>query len=507
MDLEVIKINQKLLDIKRVICYNNAMNIKNKTQKDTKIVSTYQTKLTTLTSNDIGVLDDICVLFCDLKRNWTSYSKDKNADRTKFVQRFREPNGESSFSYRFFQGVIADVKGLKKSIDSNRKNYIQDKKVALKKQFKVATKRTNAYKNAKNKNEKYSQNEDIAKLQKAMQMACAKRDRIQASLDRLTKSVKEKSHSICYGSKSLLKKRNRINTEKELVEWQEEWFYRRTNSAFFVGSSDEKQGCSNAQLYFNEKTKLFDLQITIPNHIQNKMLEKGQEPKSHLFIRSIKMPKNGYNDIKNQVLAFQNNKGKKEPFSFRFVKDKSGDYTLNISTRKSVEKTVTSDFNGVVGMDINPDNLSVAEIDRHGNLIKSFVIDMKLEGNSSEKRANTIGLAVKELMDFVEKTGKNLVIEKLDFKKKKRELVDNFNPKYAAMLSGFAYAAITNNILRQGMKRKIEVIQVNPAYTSLLGKVNFQLKKGISIHEAAAYAIGRRNYIILVFYHFFEKKA
>lgn len=42
-------------------------------------------------------------------------------------------------------------------------------------------------------------------------------------------------------------------------------------------------------------------------------------------------------------------------------------------------------------------------------------------------------------------------------------------------------------------KKGVAVIQVNPAYTSISGKMKYMRKLGISIHQAAAFTIGRRG--------------
>jgi hypothetical protein len=41
-------------------------------------------------------------------------------------------------------------------------------------------------------------------------------------------------------------------------------------------------------------------------------------------------------------------------------------------------------------------------------------------------------------------------------------------------------------------KRGVVITQVNPAYTSLIGRVKFARRYGLSIHQAAALTIGRR---------------
>lgn len=61
------------------------------------------------------------------------------------------------------------------------------------------------------------------------------------------------------------------------------------------------------------------------------------------------------------------------------------------------------------------------------------------------------------------------------------------------MLSNFAYSKFAELILAQCYKSGIELIKINPAYTSIIGKYKFSEGYGISTHMAAAMAIARRG--------------
>lgn len=76
--------------------------------------------------------------------------------------------------------------------------------------------------------------------------------------------------------------------------------------------------------------------------------------------------------------------------------------------------------------------------------------------------------------------------------KKKCELRENGNSRYARMLSSFAYNAITSTIKSRAFRFGVSVKEVNPAYTSVIGRVKFSRRYGLSVHESAALCIGRR---------------
>lgn len=61
------------------------------------------------------------------------------------------------------------------------------------------------------------------------------------------------------------------------------------------------------------------------------------------------------------------------------------------------------------------------------------------------------------------------------------------------MLSTLDYSRfefILNNIAH---RNKVEIIKVNPAYTSKIAKSKYCYKKKLTIHQGAAYVIARRG--------------
>ena len=70
--------------------------------------------------------------------------------------------------------------------------------------------------------------------------------------------------------------------------------------------------------------------------------------------------------------------------------------------------------------------------------------------------------------------------------------IERKGPTYSRMLSSFTYATTISHLKSRGQAKGIEVQSVNPAFTSLIGRVNFAKRYGITIHKAAALSIGRR---------------
>ncbi len=66
------------------------------------------------------------------------------------------------------------------------------------------------------------------------------------------------------------------------------------------------------------------------------------------------------------------------------------------------------------------------------------------------------------------------------------------SPRYSRMLSSFSYARIRACFLSRGHRQGVEIHQVNPAFISVIGRVKFMERYGLSVHQAAALVLARR---------------
>ena len=60
------------------------------------------------------------------------------------------------------------------------------------------------------------------------------------------------------------------------------------------------------------------------------------------------------------------------------------------------------------------------------------------------------------------------------------------------MLSSFSYGKVKAYFISRGYRQGVEVHQVNPAYSSVIGRVKFMERYGLSVHQAAALVLARR---------------
>ena len=145
----------------------------------------------------------------------------------------------------------------------------------------------------------------------------------------------------------------------------------------------------------------------------------------------------------------------------------------------------------MIGVDLNVDHIAVSNVNNIGQLIESFVLKFDIHNKTSGQIIKIIEAKAIELVDYAAEHNKRIVLEKLDTTQAK---VKNpyGNRKANRRMSGFAYDVMRRSIKSRADKMGIEVDEVNPAYTSQIGKIKYMKPLGISIHEAASYVIARR---------------
>ena len=164
-----------------------------------------------------------------------------------------------------------------------------------------------------------------------------------------------------------------------------------------------------------------------------------------------------------------------------------------VSTQMMDVPVVTDRKHGTIGVDLNADHLAVAETDASGNYVNAWRVPLVTYGKSTHQAEALIGDAVSGVVvQYARQVGKPIVIERLDFRQKKAVL-EGQSRKYSRMLSSFSYGKIKAYFVSRGYRQGVEVHQVNPAYSSVIGRVKFMERYGLSVHQAAALVLARRS--------------
>ena len=179
-----------------------------------------------------------------------------------------------------------------------------------------------------------------------------------------------------------------------------------------------------------------------------------------------------------------------QAISYRFKRDVKG-WRVFATTQMMNVPAVTDRRRGGIGVDLNADHLAVAETDGSGNYLRAWRVPLVSYGKSSHQAEALIGNAVASVVEYAKEVGKPVVIERLDFVQKRAALAGE-SRRYSRMLSSFSYGKVKAYFLSRGYRQGVEVHQVNPAFSSVIGRVKFMERYGLSVHQAAALALARR---------------
>lgn len=436
-------------------------------------IFTYQTRLQNLSIEEIATLDKYCALQSKIERKLYAKIKTNPSNRNEIKRQLIEQFGISG---RMFNSIAMTLDGKTKSIKELLPGYIDKAKSDIAKKEKQISKVL--AKKSLNKKQLFS----LHQMQRRLAI-------LHLRLDRLTKQKEAKDYAICFGTRKLFHAQYNLeaNGYASHQEWQTAWRAERSKQFFVVGSKDESAGNMLCQL--SEQGDTLTMKLRLPDS-----LNLGK----HLNISKIDF-QYGKDQIQKALRSShrkQREDGKGTvrdgtALSYRFVKDKKG-YRLFVSVDVTAPELLTNRNLGAIGIDLNADHLAVSEIDYRGNWIFSQRHDLPILGKTSHQASAMIGDEVAKMIELATMSCKPIVIEKLDFQKKKRDF-NQYNPTGARMLSSLAYNKILQTIKAAAFRAGVEVIEVNPAYTSVIGQVNYAQVYGLSIHLASAIAIARRG--------------
>jgi IS605 OrfB family transposase len=435
-------------------------------------IFTYQTRLI-LDAGQVAALDAYAALYGRVERRLfaaMSAGGAINDLKRTFLPKF-------GITARQFNAVRVGLEGKIDSIKARRPELIADLQTRIKKAQKV-----------------------VAALSlrptKAAKLHQKKRrlHTLQAKLEAMHADHKAGKVRLCFGAKKLFNAQFDLqdNCYADHAAWKADWVGARSDQFFILGSQDETAGNQSCQATVEEDGSL-DLQLRLPDALQ----ADGK----YLVLKRVRFAY-GHQAIVaalcgSQRIATTTKAGKPtvkrigSALSYRFVRDAKGWRVFVSVEAQPIERTTIAKL-GAIGVDINADHLAVSETDRFGNLVHSLRIDLHTYGKTTDQTKALIGDAAVRLADLAKASSKPIVLEKLDFSKKKAELETVHKP-LARMLSSFACNKVISSIKSAAFRSGVEVIEVNPAYTSVIGAVNHAQVKGISVHMGAALAIARRG--------------
>ncbi len=149
--------------------------------------------------------------------------------------------------------------------------------------------------------------------------------------------------------------------------------------------------------------------------------------------------------------------------------------------------------NGVIAIDTNasPIHLAIAEVSKTGELVSYQTINLHhLLGLSQNSKDHHEWLLAHQLLDLAIQKNKAIAIENL--KKLKKGVRGDGRAKLRKILHNWNAKKFLQKLKRVAMIEGVEVIEVNPAYTSVIGMLKYAPQLNIDKDIAGAYVIGRR---------------
>jgi IS605 OrfB family transposase len=147
-----------------------------------------------------------------------------------------------------------------------------------------------------------------------------------------------------------------------------------------------------------------------------------------------------------------------------------------------------------VGIDVNarPFHLALAEVSPDGNLQshKSIYLSHILKYKNRNRKEYEEWLIAHEIVRFAKEKGKAIAIE--DIKKLPKGKRGDGKAKLRKILQFFSYRRILKKIESLANQEGIEILRVNPAFTSVIGMMKYCPQYFIDKDIAGAYVIGRK---------------
>lgn len=292
--------------------------------------------------------------------------------------------------------------------------------------------------------------------------------------DVLKQQIKDKKISLCFGTKKLFDVQNRLaeNGYRSHEKWLHDFQRKRDSGIFFLGSGDESYGNQILQLKPNDNG--FQMQL-----IKDKPF---RDESKYIQISGIRF----FYMVDELVYAIMNH----QPITYHIARKGRKWYLAAIF---SIDVDIsTNDRNGVIGIDYNDGFMEMVETNVSGNMVRAEHIKLEQHGTGN-KAESEIKEKLSKLVRYARDVGKDIVVEDLDFKKKKAEQQKGNGKNYNRMLHLFDYHRYLFWLENLCIKYGVKLMKVNPAYTSRIGKQKYSNSRKLTVHRAAAFVIARKG--------------
>ena len=296
-----------------------------------------------------------------------------------------------------------------------------------------------------------------------------RRDKLVNKIKSLTRQLETNKFKITFGTKKLLK------------QSLEDFLNKRDNQMVFVGSKEETSCNSTFQLKYVPKINQFIIKIRKDFKYKNTNGEERYVYGKCFF--------NNHKKLLKEILQSKNS-----PLTYQIIQRNNKYYLQCMFEINNCNLSLTKNTQGVIGIDFNKGFVAISQTNKYGHLVS--VDKMTYRFGSGNKTKNDLLLIINKLTELAMHTGKDIVVEDLNFLKTKSKSIKGESKKgkkYNKTLHSLAYKMFLDRAEQICNKRNVGLIKVNPAWTSWIAKNKFCDKMKLNVHTGAAFVIARRG--------------
>jgi IS605 OrfB family transposase len=286
---------------------------------------------------------------------------------------------------------------------------------------------------------------------------------------------------LIFGGRTLFEKLKKKHLQgKRLKELRRKWKEKRQGTLLSIGAKHKThKGNLNLRFIPIDKGK---------NNLWLKIALKNRK----FILAKVRRDLSGKSDKWASFLA-KILSGEKFPYTVE-LKLKDGQIYGFVKFSLDFPPQTITKAKGVIGIDVNarPFHLAIAEVSPDGNLQshKSIYLSHLLKYKSRNRKEYEEWLIAHEVIKFAKEKGKAIAIE--DIQKLPKGKRGDGKAKLRKILQFFSHRRILKKIESLANQEGIEVVKVNPAFTSVIGMVKYCPQYFIDKDIAGAYVIGRK---------------
>ena len=382
-----------------------------------------------------------------------------------------ELQSKYNISKRTANSIIKTVQGRINSIKALKEAEIKQKQYKLERISKKLEKLTPILLDLKLK----ARENDIKDLTKYRNLK-TKVAFLKIRKDKLVNQIKSLNHQL-----EINKFKITFGTKKLLKQNLEEFLNKRDNKMVFLGSKDETSCNNNFQLKYVSKINQFIMKIRKDFKYKN---SKGEE--RYVYGKCFF---NNHKKLLKEILQSKNS-----PLTYQIIQRNNKYYLQCTFEINNYNLSLTDNAQGVIGIDFNKGFVAISQTNKYGHLIG--IDKMTYRFGSGNKTKNDLLSIINKLAELALKTGKDLVVEDLNFLKIKSKAIrgeSKKGKKYNKMTHSLAYKMFLDRAEQICNRENVGLIKVNPAWTSWIAKNKFCDKMKLNVHTGAAFVIARRG--------------